>query len=55
MTSSSTTAAGTRSVADAVAEAQAVDDEVTQGNPVAAKGLATLEAESVDTARAPGS
>ena len=48
------TAAGTRSVADAVAEAQAVDEKFSQGNPVAAKGLATLEAASVDTGKSPG-
>lgn len=43
-----------RTAPEAVAEAEAIDAKYSQGNPVAAKGLAQLEAQSIDTGKSPG-
>ena len=40
-------------VADAIAKAEAIDEKYAQGNPVAAEGLAKLEAKSIETGQSP--
>ena len=46
--------AGQRSVEGVIAEAEAIDEKFSQGNPIAAQGLAQLEAASIETGKSPG-